>query len=434
MKEFFAKIFAVLFSLFLSFSFVGVQNVKALEWVSLSDTILGNPLGGVLNGESVGNQNSFSVQFDLSKFTDNLSIIDNVSLSFFVGNAISSDLQIVDNFDNEVLNTHPLNSVGITYLRTYKDIIANWLMHPEENKGLTFKSNNLSPSSRVNISAISLDISYKVVDNIPPQIISQKIMKGGSNDNYIIELETDEPTKVDLNYGKTSQYTEHRYLTTDNTYHKFDLYFLDVGYSYHYQLVIKDKAGNILTTPDSSFITGLNLLNPIEQGLVNNPDLLAPTELIVEISSTDTKKGLMLSFLPSESENVGGYVVFRRAHSESDFQEIVQLDKQTFNYFDTDIDPGVTYYYKVKTMYGSEVSNSSKEVSFAVPKDFNNQNSFDWNDSRGNVLLALFSIALFVVLVIILLIRFGRRSFDFLFPKKTVYKNRLRDPDEYFTD
>ena len=91
MKEFLAKSFAVLTLILL----VGTQSVKALEWVSMHDTILGNPLGNVLSGESVGNQKSFSVNFDLSKFTDNFSMIENVSLSFsrFISEALQQRLR-----------------------------------------------------------------------------------------------------------------------------------------------------------------------------------------------------------------------------------------------------------------------------------------------------------------------------------------------------
>lgn len=425
------KVFSI-FSCLLTIFLFSIREAKAVEWTSLQETFIGNPLGSVLSGENAGNQNSFSVNFNLSKLTESESSIDKASLSFYIGNPISSDLQIKNVFTNEVLGTSTLNTVGVVYLKDYEDLIKNWIEHPEENQGLIFTSNNLSASSRVNISAITITVSYKIIDKIPPQILSQRVIRGASNDNYFIELETNEPTKVELNYGKTSQYGEHRAINTDNTFHKFDLYFLEVGYSYHYQMVIKDLAGNVLKTPDSSFITGINLLNPINQVLVEESKLHPPTGVSVETSTSETKKGLIISFLPSESENVGGYVVFRRSFSDDDFIEIAQLDRNTQFYFDSNIEAGVTYYYKVRTMAGNEVSDSSKEVSFVVPKDFNLKTDVAWNDSRGNVLLALFSVALIIFLVVIVLIKTGKKMFSFLFPKKKDYKNKLRDPDSYF--
>lgn len=420
------KLFLLISLSTLSFLYILLpSNIIANDEIIASKIISGDINIGNLNANT---SSEFTVNFNTDIFSDNTIEVVEVKLMYYVNNIVNGNLEIVDKYNSNIIESRQLNIVGIDISDKYLNVFNNWRNNINNNKGLIFKAVNFTNDESVNISSISLSVKYIIEDKIPPQIISQRVIKGNSYDSYTIELETSEPTIVELDYGKTSEYGLKNSINTYNTNHSFILYFLDVGYTYHYRLTIKDQSNNILQTNNATFITGVDLL--LNQDLtVTNNSLLPPTKLIAEIATVNNKKGVLLSFEKSQSPNVSLYIIFKKKVNDNSFKEIAQIESNILNYTDYDLKPGENYYYAIKSFYNNGISAFSESVLVYIPLDVNNS-SINWNDSRSNVLLALFTSASIVLICLVIIIRTVKVIFLKLFPpiKKKGLENTLRYP------
>lgn len=408
-----------------------IQPLRASEGELYSMSITASPVSGVLSGIDQGNDLSFDINFPTSFFSDNQQI-ETVKLVYYQDKKASGIVQIIDRYSGQIIDAVSLDQAGLIFSDKYKKTYTDWIQQPKSNMGLMFKALALEPDEKVNISSLAFVVDYRDQDNKKPVILSSEIRRNKSDDNYVIKVITDEPVSVTLNYGKTSQYNlsmeSEEYLLE----HDFDIQNLTIGLSYHYSLTLTDTAGNETVSEDAIFLTGADLLQ--KQGAVvkGSGNVFPPTSLSVESASINGRRAVLLNFAAPAQGSVDNYILYRQIAGELDMSELAQVPGGATSYLDTDVQPGKTYSYMIRSLSNSEISEDSVVVTYSVESASDGGSILGLQSSRSNILIALFTLAAVLIFGLYILMRSGKRLMGFLFPaKKEKLKNVLRDPENY---
>jgi len=408
-----------------------ISPLYASEGELYSMSLSASPTGGILSGVDQGNDLSFDVNFSTSFFSDNQQI-ETVKLVYYQDKKASGLMQIIDRYSGQIVDAVSLDQTGLIFSDKYKKVYTDWIQQPKSNMGLMFKVLAIEPDEKVNISSLALVVDYRDQDNKKPVILSQELRRNKSDDNYIIKVITDEPVVITLNYGKTSQYNlsmaNEEYLLE----HDFDIQNLTIGLSYHYSLTLIDTAGNETVTEDAIFLTGADLLQKQGSVVKGSGNVFPPTALSVESASINGKKAVLLNFSAPAQGSVDNYILYRQIAGELDMSELAQIPGGATSYLDTDVTPGKTYSYMIRSLSNSEISEDSMIVTYAIEAASNGGSILGLQSSRSNILIALITLAAVLIFGLYIIMRSGKRLMSFLFPpKKDKLKNVLRDPDNY---
>jgi hypothetical protein len=411
--------------------FLFTQPLSASEGELFSLSLPASPAAGVLSGVDQGNELSFDVAFSTSFFSDNQQI-EAVKLVYYQDKKASGLMQVIDRYTGQIIEAVSLDQAGLIFSDKYQKLYSDWVQQPKSNMGLMFKALALEPAEKVNLSSLALVVDYRDQDNKDPVIISQELRRNKSDDNYIIKLITDEPVRITLNYGKTSEYNLSMESEEFLLEHEFNIQNLTIGLSYHYSLTLTDTAGNKTFTKDAIFLTGADLLQKQGSVVKSSGNVFPPTALSVESASINGKKAVLLNFTAPTQGNVDSYILYRQVAGELEMSELAQIPNGASSYLDTDVIPGKTYTYMIRSLQNSEVSEDSMTVTYSIPATSDGGSILGIQTSRSNILIALFTLAAVLIFGLYLLMRSGKRIFNFLFPpKKEKLKNVLRDPENY---
>jgi hypothetical protein len=159
---------------------------------------------------------------------------------------------------------------------------------------------------------------------------------------------------------------------------------------------------------------------------------LPPNNLGQDLAKKGEKYSVVLSWTPSISEDIDGYIVFRKSSDSNNYVELVKLSPTAFSYQDESIEAGKTYDYLINSYMADRISFEGAKVQVEVPvdstADTTSQPATTYN--TGQVLLILFAVAVMVYITAYLVIKFlpkilNRKS------GKDPLKNILKDPTLY---
>lgn len=99
--------------------------------------------------------------------------------------------------------------------------------------------------------------------------------------------------------------------------------------------------------------------------------ILPPTNLTAEDAELDYGGAIDLNWTASNSSDIDGYKVFRRAEDDPQFRELIKLPKTFTSFTDPWATKGKTYYYMLRSYKGSQESSNSNVASATSKDDLN---------------------------------------------------------------
>lgn len=415
---------------------------NAVKAVDVQTDFVGIPSTGILAGVGNGNSPSFSVNFNLN--LTNEAVISSAILSYVQDSpALATDnIILINTYNNETIDIVSSIFAGSKGSDKLTTTVQNWLSEPSKNFGIIIKTGSSNNNDRIFLTDIKLTVLYHLPDKVAPKILLTGITKV-TEFQYKLNLTADEPVTVTVNYGKNSNYgfmaaptpivtlPYPSILPPEVPSELKDIYLmqLQLGLTYHYQFVLKDVAGNITKSQDFMFLTGSDALNKT-QSLQNDSALAIPKNLTLELVHNNGVAGVQLDWSAPESANIEGYLLYR-ATGARDFQEMAQVDRDTFTFTDEQVDPAMEYTYTVRSFQGTSISNQAESKKISIPLLLGVTPMPMQNDSRTQIFLALLAGATVVFLVGYWIYRFFDRIFAIFrspHPRKQI-KNVLKDPD-----
>jgi len=390
--------------------------------ISQSLTIYANTATGELSGISAGNNPSFDVQFSTGSIPSGAVV--GSALLVYSQNGISAGLvRIIDKYSVDIIDSKALNQSGENQSTAILEYLRSWINNPIRNMGLLFQASSFGNNDLVSFNDIRLQVSYTIPDLTPPQISGDVNTTVGAN-TAIIEVFTDKPSFVNLDYGRTSQYGES--YATDNVQasfgHLITLANLLSGSTYHYRFIITDESNNKTTSDDYSFDTSTDIT---QSNYTEDTSISPPQNLIAEPVFSANRFYSSLSWNPSTDGNVKGYIVYKAGPNKT-YKEIVTLDENTNTYLDPDVSLGSTYFYYVKAFSTTLISTKGIEKPVSFPKTTPNQ--IPSIPATLETLLIIIAAASIIVIIFYLIIKIFR---NIRTRQKKRLKNVLKDPSHY---
>jgi hypothetical protein len=420
--------------LYLAFAFcislLFVSNVSA-QTITIDGSASGTTQ---LSGSLAGNKQSFDVDLNLATISKDL-VINSAILQFTTSQSSTSGyVKIIDRYKS--VSTNLIDTVALTSAgqKQTANILANvndWYTNSSTNYGVSFISQNFTDNDSITFTGIKLVIEASDKDITPPNIVNMDITKIDLV-TYNFSIQTDEASKIVINLGKTSVYdqtspVEAAFLTL----HEISFTSLQNGVTYHYQVVVTDASGNVLKTTDATFLTDVTFTTQSGTYVQDN-SILPPNNLSQELAKKSGKYSALLSWTPSITDGVEGYVLFRKNVDSINYIEITKLSPTTLSYLDETVEAGIKYDYMLSSYIGNKISYDSAKVQIAIPADSTTESDStpQTTFNTGQVFLILFVVAVFAYIAVYLLIKYMPK----LFVKKSgkePLKNILNDPARY---
>lgn len=427
MKKFSLFLFAfIIGSFLLSNSF----RVNALSYV-IDGFVTGE---AQLTGASAGNRSNFDVDISLSTIPANVNIDSAVLQYSTSGLSSTGSVTIIDKYKPTSTNTIDISSLGTEGLRLTNKILNNiidWYQNPSHNFGINFQAKNLGNTDNIIFNSIRLIVITSSKDSNAP-VITKKEITNPSIAAYLFTIETDEASKIVINIGKSSIYDQ---AFNDGgvfaTTHTIPVTGLQSGVTYHYQIIASDTNGNELKTTDNTFLTGVTIQTSSGQFIIDST-LLPPNNFNHELAKKSGVYSVILSWTPSISEPIDGYIIYRKLSELNNYVEIGKANSVALGYTDETVEAGLKYDYSIHTYYQNKISSNSSDLSAEVPSANSDDSSLipSTTNNTGQVLLILFAVAGVIYLIVYGAIRFFPKIFK-KDPKKQALKNILKDPSLY---
>lgn len=375
---------------------------------------------------------STEIKFDL-KSVPKKALVEEASLNFTQDGTSSGILKIIDKTNGEIVDSLAMGTEGKRSSDRIDTISQSWISTPAENFGLIFQTSELEVDKEVILENIKLDITYYVPDKTPPEIL--KLDLEVINENTVnVVWETNEDTKVFVNYGKTSNYGQETPKTSEFAKEGNILITdLNSNITYHMQFVAEDEAENVTESSNSTFSTSNE---PSTSNIVSSSGVLPPRLLNLELGSTPEGFKVDLAWSKSDSETIDGYIIYRNM-GDDPYIELARLDSSVIRYTDVKVDAGANYSYYVVSYLGIEESSRSPVETVTVP----NVSVLGLNDffASGNKNLAILLICSgFAILLAIAYFITKRLKENMEYNEKinrhSRLHNYLHDPDYYIND
>ena len=424
MKKYLYLVFAFCISLL----FVGNVSAQTI-------TIDGSSSGTTqLSGALAGNKQSFDVDLNLATMSKDL-VINSAILQFTTTSTSTSGYaKLIDRYKPVSTNSIDLIALSTAGQKQTTNILTNvkdWYANSSTNYGVRFESQYFTDNESVTFSGIKLIIDASDKDITPPNIVNMDITKVDLV-TYKFSIQTDEASKIVINLGKTSVYDQASPVEVGFlTLHEISFTGLQNGVTYHYQVVATDASGNVLKTSDATFLTDVTFTTQSGTYVQDNT-ILPPNNLSQELAKKSGKYSTLLSWTPSISDGIEGYVLFRKNIDSINYIEITKLSSTTLSYLDETVEAGIKYDYMLSSYIENRISFDSAKVQIAIPADSSTDSTATPSTTfnTGQVFLILFVVAVFVYIAAYLLIKYMPKLF-IKKPDKEPLKNILNDPTRY---
>jgi hypothetical protein len=395
-----------------------------------------------LSGTDNGNKTSFDMDINLSSLPAGMTI-DSAVLQFSTtGVSSTGKVDIVDKYRPLATNQIDQISLASDGSKQTNRILINivdWYAYPSHNYGISFQAKDFGATGKVTFSNVKLVLIATLKDTVAP-VITKQIMSKATAVSYLLSVETDEPTRLIVKYGKTSAYDQPVSVTADpvdpanlvySLTHEVVISNLQNGITYHYQVIAIDRAGNETKSADATFLSEITATGD-NNTLLPDPGLYPPKNLASEITKDNNIFSIYLTWTASINSDITGYVVYRKMEGEQNFTELVRLDANTLNYTDENLDPATQYEYMLKTYKTDKQSSEGSNLKVSIPSldDTSVKSKSNSNYNVGSIFLTLFVVAALFVLAGYLVVKFAPRLIK---KKKTKdpLVNILRDPTLY---
>jgi len=416
------------FAFCISLLFAGNVNAQTI-------TIDGSASGTTqLSGALAGNKQSFDVDLNLATVPKDL-VINSAALQFTTTSTSTiGNVKLIDRYKSvstNLIDTITLGSAGQKQTTNILTNVQDWYANSSTNYGVSFVGQNFTDTDNITFSSIQLVIDASDKDTAPPNIVNMDITKIDLV-TYNFSIQTDESSMIVINLGKTSVYDQTSPVeATFLTLHEISFTGLQNGVTYHYQVIATDVSGNQLKTSDATFLTDVTFTTQSGTYVQDNT-LLPPNNFSQELAKKSGKYSTLLSWTPSITDGIEGYVLFRKNVDSINYIELTKLSPTTLSYLDETVEAGIKYDYVLNSYIGNRISFDGAKVQIEIPADIITESDTtpQTTYSTGQVFLILFVVAVFVYIAAYLMIKYVPK----LFVKKSAkgpLKNILNDPARY---
>ena len=166
------------------------------------------------------------------------------------------------------------------------------------------------------------------IDKIPASVQNLEVIDPGSGTELNLSWESsDENDSYVVAYGNTPyNYTE----ITETTESSIQLTGLENNNTYYIGVAIKDEEGNQGAWTQVTAVPRLIPLTPQE----------------FSIDSTDEE--IQLNWVMNQEMDMSSYELMKRREDEDDFSLLDELETETTEFIDTDLETGFAYFYKIR--------------------------------------------------------------------------------------
>ena len=414
----------ILFAIIAGLLLIPSRALGEISTVSIpSDTVAAE-----LAGSDVGNIPSFQIKFALDSVDSTLptnAVIQTATIVYTQAGVSGGLLRIIDKYSADVIDSKSMATAGQYEITSALSYVRQWFSLPSHNLGLLFQSSAMNATDLLTFGQMELHIEYTMPDLTPPSLDGDIIVEVGTSTAKIYVI-SNEPTFVNINYGRTSNYGQT--FVTDNIEPTINnlilLENLTSGSTYHYMVKMKDAANNLASTLDLTFdtLTDFDITGskPVDQSLK------APQELHVDNVYIYGKAQASLSWNPSNEAGIKGYIIYRADDVTKKFTEYVTLDIKTNTYMDTAVNLGKTYYYYVRSFSDLVISPKSEEKSATFPTTIPDQIPEQPPTTQTFLItLAAASLVIFAIYIIAKIVQKEEER------KSKRLRNVLKDPEHY---
>lgn len=386
------------------------------------------------SGSATGNIRNQEITFESKEVGNDIEVLS-VELVFIQQGYSNGIMRVVNRLNMQIIEAKSLSLEG---QKKTSDIPFQLTSDGKiEVSPLLLQTSDLEVDAVINLTDIIAKVSYRIIDSDPPQILELDVFDVTPS-TASIWMKSSENVTVEIKYGKTSRYSNSIKVDQVSEVMEYTINGLSQGTTYHYSLVITDKSGNITETPNRTFTTSLENGQILGSNVTTlSKDKLSPPIItLLEAIEEQSAKSIQVNWKQGDDQDVDGYIIYRSNSVNGEYFEIKKVGKETFSIIDYEVEEESTYYYKIRSIQGSNQSILSDYLAIYIPAEITSPIRISNEEQMSSISKTLILLIAGIIVVVGILYKISSKIVSMKREsenKKKKRQNKLKDP-AYYSD
>ncbi|MBW7953361.1 fibronectin type III domain-containing protein [Candidatus Dojkabacteria bacterium] len=386
------------------------------------------------SGSATGNIRNQEITFESKEVGNDIEVLS-VELVFIQQGYSNGIMRVVNRLNMQIIEAKSLSLEG---QKKTSDIPFQLNSDGKiEVSPLLLQTSDLEVDAVINLTDIIAKVSYRIIDSDPPQILELDVFDVTPS-TASIWMKSSETVTVEIKHGKTSRYSNSIKVDQVSEVMEYTISGLSQGTTYHYSLILTDKSGNITETPNRTFTTSLENGQILGSNVttVSKDKLSPPIITLLEAIEEQSAKSIQINWKQGDDQDVDGYIIYRSNSVNGEYFEIKKVGKETFSIIDYEVEEESTYYYKIRSIQGSNQSILSDYLAIYIPAEITSPIRISNEEQMSSISKTLILLIAGIIVVVGILYKISSKIVSMKREsenKKKKRQNKLKDP-AYYSD